>query len=185
MTKPTFSVDFPVWLRSDHAGFRTFVALICTLYFIVQVFGNLPDSHLKRSMKPSRKVIEELGLYERGWGMFAASNTATSVARTEVIYADGTIQYHQYIHYKAGYAISPWNEVIQDLMYDDNGDKEAKYLRGFLRYICDHSDLPGNDVRSVSFQTQVIQIPSDKDTAPRGVPFVTRRTHFCDIPPQP
>jgi hypothetical protein len=170
---------FPSWLKSDHAGFRAFVALIGVIFIIIQGFGNMPASAIRQSLQPARNALDELGLYERGWGMFAATNTSTSVVRGEFVFADGTTKYIQYVSLTPGFALSAWNEVMQDLQFDDNNDVQGRYLTGFLRYSCQEYDTdPKNPLLSVAFQQQVSRFPLDKSKAVNN-PYSTRQTRQC------
>src|SRR5688572_28303794 len=91
------SLSLPTWLRSDHPGLRAFVALFSVAYIIIQTFGNLPDSFIRQKLQNARIAFDYFGLYERGWGMFAATNSSTSTVRAEFVYADGSLEYIQYI----------------------------------------------------------------------------------------
>lgn len=171
--------QLPPWLRSTHPGLRAFVALFTIAFTIIQVFGNLPASALRQSFQPIRVALDTVGLYERGWGMFAATNTSTSVVRTQLTYADGTIKNIQYVFLEPGYALSVWNEVMQDLQFDDNNDVQGKYMSGFLRLTCQENDKPGNPLITVAFQQQVTHIPVPKGLAEVTAPFTTRQIRQC------
>ncbi len=176
----SYSQNLPPWLRSDHPGLRACVTLLSVLFVFVQVFGNLPSSEIRNQLRFGRQVADTLGLYERGWGMFAGTNTNTSTTRTEMVYADGTVTHVQYIFLKPGLILSPWNEVMQDLQFDDNNDTKGEYLSGFLRYTCnEYNTQPTNPLKSVAFQQQRIKIPTNKDVAATTVPFVTKKLQEC------
>jgi len=172
--------SMPNWLQSDHPGFRAIIALVSVVFVIIQVFGNLPDSALRQSMQPARNAFDELGLYERGWGMFAATNTSTTVVRNELTYADGSVQEIQYVQLAPGYALSVWNEVMQDLQFDDNNDVQGRYLAGFLRYTCNkYNRNPENPLITVAFQQQFTRLPEDKGIVAKQNPFTTKQLRQC------
>jgi len=181
MARPSpFTIELPAWLKGDHPAFRSFVALFSVLYVVVQVFGNLPNSALRSVMVPALNVATQLGLYERGWGMFAGHNTQTSTARVELTYADGSVDHVQYIFLKPGFGLSVWNEVMQDLQFDDNNDKEGRYLAGFLRLGCKEFDTKsGNSLQTVAFQQQFVKIPANKEYAAAHEPFTTKSIRNC------
>ncbi|HSI20466.1 MAG TPA: hypothetical protein VLA04_02000 [Verrucomicrobiae bacterium] len=170
----------PRWLRNDQPLVRGIVTL-GTLFFIsVQALGNMPYSSLRSTFQPVRRVFDTLGLYQRGWGMFAATNTNTSVTRIELLYSNGDIKREQLLYLMPGYRMTAWNEVQQDLQFDDNNDRKGKYLTGFLEYSCKQYDTNrGNPLVSIAFQQQTLRIPADKKKAEREVPYVTRRTQVC------
>jgi hypothetical protein len=174
------AVEFPPWLKSNHPGLRAFVALFTIIFVIIQAFGNLPNSALRMSLQPARNTFDELGLYERGWGMFAATNTSTSVVRSELTFADGSQKEIQYVALAPGYGLSVWNEVMQDLQFDDNNDKLGRYLSGFLDYTCkQYNTNVDNPLITVAFQQQVTRIPSIKANAAKQNQFTTRQIRTC------
>ena len=179
MNRPTFTFSRPEWLQTSHPAFRAIVALLTTLFIAIQFFGNMPTSALRQTTMHWRVFFDNLGLYQKGWGMFAASNSHTSTARIEMRYTNGEVDHIQYIHFASGFAITPWNEVMQDLQYDDNNDVEGRYLTGFLNYSCKQYDLPNNHLQSISFQQQFVSFPYSKALAAENQPFVTKKTQTC------
>jgi hypothetical protein len=182
---PPPQLNFPPWLKSSHPGLRAFVAVFSVVFVAVQFFSNLPDSALRQKTLPLRHAFDTVGLYHRGWGMFAATNTNTSVVRTELLYADGTLQHIQYIHLRPGFKLSVWNEVMQDMQFDDNNDRAGMYLSGFLRYTCTQYDKQANNpLVSVSFQQQSARFPINKKLVEETQPFSTLKMRQCHGTPE-
>jgi hypothetical protein len=174
----------PRWLHTTSPAIRALVTLLTLVFFFVQIFGNLPNSALKQATQPIREQFHSIALYQRGWGMFAATNSRTTVIRNELTYADGTIEYIQYVHLKAGYSLTAWNSVAQDLQFDDNRDKAGKYLEGFLRYTCRGYDIPEKRLIAVAFQQQVSHFPiRSKEAAAASNPWRTLKVAHCQTPP--
>jgi hypothetical protein len=144
-----------------------------------QFFGNLPRSAITDQLKPFRRAADSLGLYQRGWGMFAATNSYTTVSRTLLTYANGENIVVREVGFKATLRPSAWNEVQQDLIFEDNGDKERRILAGYLRYTCQEFDEPGKRLRMVAFQTRTATFPYQKDTASGTIAFTTKRSLSC------
>jgi hypothetical protein len=170
----------PKAFRTSAPGFRIVICLASLLFVLTQALGNMPRSELRDSTRILRQTLDTLGLYHRGWGMFAATNTQTSVARLELRYAKGDVLYQQYIHLRPGYRISAWNEVQQDLQYPKGNDQNQTYLEGFLRYNCLKYDIRSNDpLLQITYQMQSYPIPASKAEMEKSVPFINKRTAQC------
>lgn len=177
---PAFTLPRPpAWLSTDHPGFRAIVTLASLLFMVAQVFSNLPSSALKTALSPAQELFSNLGLYERGWGMFAASNSRTSVSRAELTFRDGSVEHVQYTFLRPGYKLSAWNEVMQDLNVDGTNSPGTQYVNGFLTYHCTKYNRVENPLVRLSLQTQTIQIPSSKKIGEATGEWRTMQTRTC------
>jgi|GEM_PF-3389575 len=121
---------------------KRLIAILSILYLAFEALQSFPySSPLRHSTLAVQNEIDNIGLYGRTWAMFAATNTNTSTVTLLMTYADGTQQSYQYLYLRPGYLPTVWNEVMQDIQYDDNNDTQGLYKAGFLRYTCTHPPI--------------------------------------------
>jgi hypothetical protein len=118
---------------------KLIVAVLSIGFIALEAVQSFPyNVPLRQSTRPMQNFIDDIGLYGRGWGMFAGTNTNTSTVTLVLHYRDGSSERVPYLTLHPGYKRTAWSEVMQDLQFDDNNDRQGVYKQGFLTYTCSH-----------------------------------------------
>lgn len=155
MAKPTPVIEFPRWF--------VVLVVIGLLIAFFQGISNFKAAALRRLLKPVYGVATDLGISQKGWGMFAGTNTNTSTVRVD-FYADGRlVTSTQYLSLRPGYKRTPWSEVLQDMQFNDNNDVEGRYRKDFLYAVCQEKRKRYNSlIDEARFEQTIIPIYSVK-----------------------
>lgn len=145
---PAQAISYPRWFY--------WLVLVGLVIGVLQGLSNMKPRALRNLLEPYREVADNFGQYQRGWGMFGGTNTNTSTARV-LFYSKGRlVDSWQVVYLRPGYKRVIWNEIAQDLQFDDNNDRNHSYLRQFLLVTCREWQEKNPEIDEARMEQQII-----------------------------